>query len=82
MKHFLLRYRRSSGEILSLVEFGSDMKAATAERYEAERRARTDPDLEVVVLSAASRAALVETHVRYFKTSPEIARDIDTAAVA
>jgi hypothetical protein len=49
-----------------------DRKAALQERFAVEERERADPDIEVVLLSAPSRDALVHTHARYFQRAGEI----------
>lgn len=74
MQHFLLVYDRRAGEIVHEELFG-DVKDALAERFRMERLHRTNPDIEVVVLSAESRDALERTHARYFRTLSELASD-------
>ena len=73
MKYFLVVYRRSTAYLLDCQDLGEDPKGATAKRLERELRERADPDVEVVVLSAPSKEALVETHSRYFKTASQLA---------
>jgi hypothetical protein len=74
--HFLLTYRRSTAELLDLQDLGSDRSRALDLMFEAERAVRTDPDVEVVVLSAESAADLKRTHSRYFRTISQIVQDI------
>ena len=76
MKDFLLVYRRSTATLLECRELGEDRAKALAERFAVEKREEADPDVEVVVLSAASKDALMNTHSRYFKTISELASDL------
>ncbi len=76
MNYFLVIYDRSTGSLLALSEFGEAERArALHERFEAERAHRSEPSVEVVLLGAASKEALAETHSRYFKTPEEILRE-------
>lgn len=68
MIHFLLVFDRREGRILSQREFDT-RSAAMADRFEAERLHKGNPDIEVVVLGAESVAALKRTHARYFQDS-------------
>ena len=65
MKHFLLVFDRSQARLLGLDEY-SNREAALAARFDAEKRHAESVDIEVVVLSAASRDELKRTHSRYF----------------
>jgi hypothetical protein len=77
MKQFLIVYRRSAGEILSMEDLGTvDPATAMRKRFALEMREREDPDVEVVLLAAASREALMRTHSRYFKSSGQLAADL------
>lgn len=71
MQHFLLVYDRRAGQIVREQVFG-DPHDALAERFRTERLHRGAPDIEVVVLSAESREALLRTHARYFRTLSEL----------
>ena len=72
MKHFLMRYERSTGTLVSLKQFSDPAEASTA-RLALERRLFAQGvDHEVVILEAASEAALRKTHARYFMTPREI----------
>jgi len=72
MSHFLVVYDRSTGE-LELTEFGEDQAdRASRARLERELAERTHPEVEVVVLTSPSRAALERTHARYFKSVREL----------
>lgn len=69
MKHFVIVFNRSKGEIVdSVIEFGDgDRAAALAKRFELERMYSDRPEVEVVSLGAASLEDLKRTHTRYFK---------------
>ena len=67
---FLIEYERNAGTVRSMTEFPD-----TALREAQDARLRLEIDLrqrnvdhEVVVLEAASKAALLETHARYFRS--------------
>ena len=79
MSHFLIVYRRSTGERESTDDLGSDRAEALRVLFEREARERGDSDLEVILLSAPSLDALKTTHARYFKTVRELAADLDHA---
>ena len=79
MPQFLIVYRRSTGTLLDFVELGTDRSTATLRRFEREQTEKGDPDVEVVVLSAPNREALLRTHARYFKTFGELAADLSAA---
>lgn len=72
----MLVYRRSTGELLKFEELDSDRADALKRRAEWERRQKDDPEVEVVVLSAKSREALMQTHGRYFKRVGQLAADL------
>jgi hypothetical protein len=78
MQQYLVVYRRSTGKLLELVELGYDTHAALVKRSAVEQARRGDPDVEVVLLSAPSREALVRTHSRYFRDSRGLAADLTT----
>lgn len=73
MPHFLVVFDRPQGRILR-EEAYDDEREALAERFRSEKQHRSNADIEVVVLSAASRDALRRTHARYFMNISEIAR--------
>lgn len=74
MTHFLLVYDQAAGRVLHIQEFAdADRGAALDRRFELEREHAADPNLEVIVLSAADREALEATHSRYFKDVQELA---------
>ena len=76
MAHFLVVFDRPKGTVLREDEY-ADVADALKERFRTEKLYRANPDIEVVVLSAASREALRRTHARYFMTVSEIARRFD-----
>lgn len=77
MRHYLIVYDRSDGEIVLLQRF-SDPQEALARRFAYERYAK--PSEEVVVLSGASLEAVRRTHGRYFYTVRELAQRLQAAA--
>ena len=72
-KQFLIVYRRSTGTLVEVIDLGIDRASALAERFAREVREKDDPDVEVVLLTAPGREALMRTHSRYFKTTSELA---------
>jgi hypothetical protein len=78
--HFLLVYKRSTGELLECVDLGSDLPKALERRALDERRNRANPDIEIVVLSARDRDALMQTHSRYFKSVGQLTTNLGTLA--
>ena len=72
MTNVLVVYDRSAGRLLKEQEFEHRRDAFEA-RFEAEKRYRDHVNVEVVVLSAKSRAALLQTHARYFLSLDELA---------
>jgi hypothetical protein len=72
MKHFLLVYDRQEGKLVreEMFEVGEQ---ALDRRFELELELQSRKDLEVVVLTAPSREALLATHARYFRTLGELA---------
>jgi hypothetical protein len=79
MIQFLVRYRRSTGDLLQFEELGSDRDAAMKRRLEEEKSYKDDSDVEVVLLTASSREALLRTHARYFKSVSELAAALGAA---
>jgi hypothetical protein len=79
MKQYLLVYRQSTGTLLELRELGEDVQAALQARFAAEHEWWGDRDIEVVVLSAASRDALIQTHARYFRDRRHLTASLDEA---
>lgn len=81
VSHFLLVFDRAHGRLLSERAFQEHRKALE-ERFRAERMHRSNPNIEVVVLSAESREALRLTHSRYFQTISSLASVSATARTA
>jgi hypothetical protein len=79
MTQYLVRYRRSTGVLLEFEDIGSDRIAAMHRRSMEESAYKDDSDIEVVVLTASSREALLRTHARYFKSVPELAAALAAA---
>jgi hypothetical protein len=74
MTHFLLVYDQAAGRLLQIEEFpDADRATALDKRFALERMYADDPNLEIIVLSAADRTALQATHARYFKDVQELA---------
>lgn len=72
MENYLIIYNRRTGES-DVQEFPVGRgREAIRERFEQERIHRSNPDIEVVVLSSSSRAELLKTHSRYFRSAEEI----------
>jgi len=72
VQHYLLIYDRREGRIVRRRQF-DDADVALAARFAAEREFDAATDIEIVVLGAASLAALKQTHARYFKRVQELA---------
>lgn len=66
MKHFLLIYDRTQGELREKWMVFEDVVEATRERNRREREFVADPNIEVVVIGSASLEDLTRTHSRYF----------------
>ena len=74
MRYFLIVYHRSRGQLLVDKEFDNSIEAGSA-RLREERAHMADSNIEVVVLSGASRDIIRRTHSRYFLSIGEIARN-------
>ena len=72
---FLIEYDRARGRVVSFAEFAnSDRAVAENARLELEIRLnRAGVEHEVVLLEAASEAALRQTHRRYFEDMTALA---------
>lgn len=71
MSHFLIVYDRPRGRLLSMREYAdSEQEAALSDRLAYDAALKYPSDLEVVVLSSPSEAALRRTHASYFAKSP------------
>jgi hypothetical protein len=73
VKHFLVVFNRPHGRVVSTTEF-ADRSSALRARFELEREYAASQDVEIVVLGAASKAALEKTHARYFQSAGDLAR--------
>jgi hypothetical protein len=72
MENYLIVYNRRTGHS-DVREFPAGSgREAVKERFTQERLHRSDPDIEVVVLSSGSRDELLQTHSRYFRSAEEI----------
>jgi hypothetical protein len=72
MRHFLLVYDRDAGTLVRTRSFANRANAMKA-RFLAEAEFRDRREVEVVVLDAESKEALVHTHGRYFLGLTELA---------
>ncbi len=77
MFYFLLVFDRPKGEILLSEPYRSSADALRA-RFKQERKYRTNPDIEVVVLGADSMESLRRTHSRYFRNVTDLAAALPT----
>ena len=80
MMHFLLVYRRSTGDLIECKDLGQDRADALECRTRHQRLNKDDLDIEVVVLRATDRQALMQTHSRYFKNVGQLATDLGALA--
>lgn len=71
MLNFLLVYNRRTGERPVFREFALSSDAIRA-RFEMEREYRSEPDIEVVVLTASSESEIRVTHRRYFESAQDM----------
>jgi hypothetical protein len=73
VSHHLIVYDRARGEVLEEHEYpATDADDAWAHRARLVSGTIVDPNVEVVLLRASSRADLMKTHVRYFKSVKDI----------
>ena len=79
--HYLLVFDRAHGRLLSEKPY-NDHRTALEARFKAERLHRSNPEIEVVVLTAESKEALRRTHARYFQSVSDIASIRRAPAVA
>jgi len=82
VNHYLVRYRRSTGDLLQFEDLGLNRAVAMDRRLVEERAHKDDSDVEVILLTASSREALIRTHARYFKSLPELAAALAAALPA
>lgn len=79
MKYFLLVYDRVQGAILVDDEYSFEARDTALIARTELLRAQTDPNVEVVLLGADSRADLLKTHGRYFTSLRGSLREAATA---
>lgn len=73
MSYFLLVYDRALGQLRELRRFpDSERECALTARFARERQEQGRPEIEVMLLGAASEEALRKTHARYFRTPEEL----------
>lgn len=70
MKYFLIEFDREHEQLLRLTEYANSTEAID-ERFRRELEIR-DEDLEIVVLGAMNKEALIRTHSRYFNQNLEL----------
>ncbi len=72
---FLIEYNRNLGEIVTFESFNElDRRKAEAARFELELKLnRLGIEHEVIILEAATEAALRRTHRRYFESLSQLA---------
>ena len=78
MRYFLVVYKRSKGRLIACDDLGTDRSVALKQRFAEERRHAGDHDVEVVLLSGASRESVEATHSRYFKTLSQLKHQLST----
>lgn len=82
MSYFVLVYDRPRESLLELREFGQDELLA-AEQYRLERQRDAlagHLDRDVILLQAASRAVLEQTHGSYFLSREDLLKRVRDAA--
>jgi hypothetical protein len=62
----VVAYDRTAAKLLEQIEYSDDAPAAFAKRLELELAYRDRPDVEVVLLGAATFGDLKISHARYF----------------
>ena len=70
MKYFLIEFDREHEQLLRLTEYANSTEAID-ERFRRELEIR-DEDLEIVVLGAVNKEALIHTHSRYFNQNRDL----------
>lgn len=71
---FLLIYNRSTGQLESLKEFGSNSDAALAAYAEAEKTYRESDWMQIVLIGSDSLDTVRITHANYFERSDEVSK--------
>jgi hypothetical protein len=82
MRYFLVVYNRITGAVDVKDFAASQREQALEERFARELKERHQPEIEVVVLGAESRAALERTHARYFHSVEELAHNVEELAAS
>ncbi|MEP7003095.1 MAG: hypothetical protein ABI888_01015 [Chloroflexota bacterium] len=73
MNHYVLAYHRARRALLQEHEFApTDADAAWARRDALISDTIADRDIEIVLLRAVSRADLLKTHARYFRSLQDV----------
>jgi hypothetical protein len=73
MHYYLMVFDRAAGRLVDEVKEFDESAEALGARFEREQLERGNSTIEVVVLGATDRDALVKTHSRYFGKSGELA---------
>jgi hypothetical protein len=82
VKYFLVVYDQSKGRVDSLRAYPEQERLdALHARFTLERQYLARPQMEVVVLGAPSKAALLKTHGRYFETAGSLLRSARPAGL-
>jgi hypothetical protein len=66
IQHFLLIFDHDQGELLKMIEFGTDSDAAVAAYAESERVHKDLPRVEIVLIGSDSFETVKLTHANYF----------------
>jgi hypothetical protein len=82
MRYFLVIYNRITGAVDVKNFAASQREQALEERFARELEERHQPEMEVVLLGAESRAALERTHARYFHSVEELAHNVEELAAS
>jgi hypothetical protein len=82
MRYFLVVYNRITGAVDVKDFAASQREQALEERFAREVKERRQPEIEVVVLGAESRAALERTHARYFHSVEELVHNVEELAAS
>lgn len=83
MNYFVTVYDRSNGQSSIRQTFDAAARTdAMRMRFELEDEYRTNPDIEIVVLGADSKEALMHTHSRYFKSARDLLLQVQLGATS
>ena len=79
VNHYLLTFDRLSGHLdIRSFEGADSGHVALKARFEAEKES-TDPNVEIVVIQAASVDNIRRTHSRYFMSLGELVEDFESS---